>query len=120
MTLEEVMNQQVYAVAGDTLNPDKFAAKIKSGLLAAGYTAYGVGKELSSFNDIPEDVDILDLCIRADRGLALLQENQKPFKCVVIQPGAESPELLQWLDEQKIPYLQNCLLIGMQQYPRAK
>ena len=118
MTLQDVMDQQVFAVAGDTLNPDKFAARIKSGLIETGYTAYGVGKELSSFNDVPEDVDILDLCIRADRGLQLVQEMKKPFKCVVVQPGAESPELLSWLEEHQVPYLQGCLLKGMEQYPR--
>lgn len=120
MTLQEVMAQQVYAVAGDTLNPDKFAAKIKRDLLEAGYTAYGVGKELASFNDVPGNVDILDLCLRADRGLALLKENRKPFRCVVIQPGAESPELLAWLEENQVPYLQGCLLVGLEKYPRRK
>ena len=120
MTLQEVMGQQVYAVAGDTTNPEKYAAKIKNALQAAGYTAYGVSKELTSFNEIPEEIDILDLCIRADRGLALLQENRKAFKCVVVQPGADSPELLAWMEQQQIPYLQGCLLKGLEQFPRSK
>ena len=50
--------------------------------------------------------------------LRLLQENQKPCKCVVRQPGAESPELIAWLEEHQVPYVQNCLLVGMQTYPR--
>ena len=120
MTLQDAMNQQVYAVAGDTLNPDKFAAQIKTGLQDQGYTAYGVGKELSSFDEVPEDIDIIDLCMRADRALALLKAAHKPCKGVVIQPGAESPELIAWLTEQQIPFIQNCLLVGMQEYPRTK
>ena len=118
MTLKEIMDQQVYAVAGDTSNPEKYAAKIKAGLQKNGYTAYGVGKELESFDQIPEEIDIIDLCVRADRGLELMKHTAKKCKCVVIQPGASSPELLDWLEKQKIPYLQGCLLVGMQEYPR--
>ncbi len=118
MELKEVMDQQVFAVAGDTQNPEKYAAKIKSGLLAQGYTAYGVGKELASFNDIPGEIDIIDLCIRPDRGLTLMKENLKAVRCVVLQPGADSPELLEWLAAENIPYLQSCLLVGMRTYPR--
>lgn len=118
MELKEIMDQQVFAVAGNTQNPEKFAAKIKSGLTRQGYTTYGVGKELASLNDVPGDVDIIDLCIRPEEGLRLLQENQKPCKCVVLQPGAESPELIAWLEEHQVPYVQNCLLVGMETYPR--
>ena len=119
MDLQEIMSQQVFAVVGDTLNEDKYACKIKTGLEAQGYTAYGVGKELASLNDVPEAVDIIDLCIRPSRGLELLQENRKPFRCVVLQPGADSPELIQWLEDQHIPYIHGCLLVGMRLYPRS-
>lgn len=94
MDPSEIMRQQTFAVVGDTLNSEKYAAKIKEGLLSQGYTVYAVGKELPSLNDIPGDIDIIDLCIRPDRGLALLQENRKPFRCIVLQPGADSPELI--------------------------
>lgn len=119
MELREVMDQQVFAVAGNTTDGEKYAAKIKAGLLERRYTAYGVGKELASFNDVPGEIDVIDLCIRADRGLALLKESRKAVKCVVVQPGAESPELLEWLEEQGVPYLQGCLLVGMERYPRG-
>lgn len=117
MDLEAVMKQRRFAVLGDTLNPEKYAYKIKSGLQKAGYTVYAVGKELSSLNDIPGDIDVIDLCIHPVKGLKLLQENRKPFRCIVIQPGADSPELLQWLQAQKLPYLHGCLLLGLSLYP---
>lgn len=53
MDLKEIMQQRVFAVAGDTLNEKKHAHKIKHGLLAQGYTVHSVGKELASFNDMP-------------------------------------------------------------------
>ena len=119
MDLREIMCQQTFAVVGNTLNQEKYAAKIKEGLLSQGYTVYAVGAELPSLNNIPEDIDIIDLCIRPDRGLALLRENRKPFRCIVLQPGADSPELLRWLEEQHLPYIHGCLLVGMRLYPRT-
>ena len=116
MNLKEVMQQKNFAVLGDTVNPKKFACTIKNKMLDAGYNIYPVGKELSSLNDIDGEIDIIDLCINPVRGLELLKENKKSFKGIVVQPGAESPELLEWLEQQKIPYLQGCLLVGLASY----
>ena len=38
MDLREIMCQQTFAVVGNTLNQEKYAAKIKEGLLSQGYT----------------------------------------------------------------------------------
>ena len=118
MNLKEVMQHQRFVVVGDTLNPEKYACMIKKKMRDAGYTVYPVGKELPSINDIACPIDIIDLCIHPAKGLKLMQENRKPFKCVVIQPGAESPELLSWLEEEKIPYIQGCLLVGLATYAK--
>ena len=120
MDLKEIMEQSVFAVAGDTLNEEKYAHKIKHGLLAQGYTVHAVGKELASFNDIPGEIDIIDLCVNPAKGLALIKECKKDFKCIVIQPGAESEELLAYLNERGLPYIQGCLLVGLSVYGRGK
>ncbi len=119
MELKEIMEQKHFAVLGDTLNPEKYAYKIKHRMLDAGYTVHCVGKELASINDIQGQIDVIDLCIHPVKGLKLLQENQKPFRCIVIQPGADDPALLAWLDEQKLPYIHGCLLVGLSQYAKA-
>ena len=116
MELKEIMDQNVFAVVGNTLDEEKYACKIKKAMLEHGYTVYAVGKELASINDVPEEIDVIDLCIHPVKGLALIKECRKSFKCIVIQPGAESPELLQYLDEQKLPYIQGCLLVGLREY----
>ncbi len=116
MDLKEVMCQQVFVVVGDTLNPDKYACKIKNRLIEKAYTAYGVGKEASSINEIEDDIDIIDLCINPKRGLELIRECKKTFKCIVIQPGAASDELCAYLEEKKLPYIEGCLLVGMNLY----
>ena len=113
MELEQVMEQQTFAIVGDTLNEKKYAHLIKHKMIEFGYTVHSVGKELASINDIPGELDIIDLCIHPAKGLPLMQECTKPFKSIVIQPGAESDELLAFLDEKGYPYIQGCLLVGL-------
>lgn len=118
MDLEQIMQQNTFVVVGNTIDPEKYAWKIKDGLLRQGYTVYAVGKELPSINDVPEEIDILDLCIHPAKGIGLLRECKKHIGCVVIQPGAESEEIFQYLTRQNIPYIEGCLLVGMRLYPR--
>ena len=116
MNLKEVMCQQNFAVVGDTLNEEKYACKIKHGLVDHSYSVFCVGKELSSLNDIEDEIDIIDLCVNSVKGLALIKECKKPFKCIVIQPGAESSELICYLEDNKLPYIEGCLLVGLSMY----
>ena len=118
MEMKEIMQQKSFAVVGDTINPEKYACKIKQAMLAEGYTVYAVGKELASLNDIQGDLDVIDLCIHPAKGLKLMQECTKSFKGIVLQPGADSPELLAYLDEHKLPYIHGCLLKGIQEFNR--
>ena len=116
MDLRWVMEQKSFVVVGDTLNEGKFACKIKRAMADKGYGVQCVGSELSSINDTEGEIDVIDLCIRPDRGLALMKECAKAFKGVVIQPGAQSPELIDWLKAQEIPYIESCLLVGLRMY----
>ncbi len=120
MELKEVMQQNIFVVVGNTIKEDKYAYKIKTKLIEHGYKAYGVGKELESINDIEEEIDIIDLCINATLGIKYIKNCKKSYKCIVIQPGAEGPELLEYLDANKLPYIQNCLLVGMAKYAKTK
>lgn len=116
MELKWVMEQKSFVIVGDTLNEGKFACRIKHAMLEEGYEVQCVGSELASVNDVEGEIDVIDLCIRADRGLALMKECEKSFKGVVIQPGAQSAELISWLEEREIPYIESCLLVGLRQY----
>ena len=119
MTLEEIMQENSFVVVGDTINEAKYAYKIKQALTDAGYTVNCVGKELSSINDVKENIDIVDLCIHPVKGLALLQEMKKKVKCVVIQPGAESAEIIEYLTKANIPFVEGCVLVGLKLYKRG-
>lgn len=116
MTLKEVMNLSNFVVVGNTINEEKYAYKIKNELIKTGYNVQCVGKELSSINDIDFEIDVLDLCINPILGLKYLQENNKNIKVVVIQPGAESTEIIDFLKTKNIEFLEACLLMGLSLY----
>ena len=116
MDLHEVMKKHTFVILGDTQNKEKYAYKIKAAMLEAGYQVYAVPKEFASINDVPGDIEMIDLCIHPVKGLKLLKECHKSCEGVVIQPGAENEQLLNWLENQNIPYLRSCLLKGLDLY----
>ena len=116
MDLKEIMKYHKFVVIGDTLNKEKYAYKIKQELINSDYKVYCVGKELKSLNDVDDEIDIIDLCINPPDGLKILKENKKTFKCIVIQPGAGSDEITNFLDENNYDYIDGCLLVGIRLY----
>ena len=117
MDLREIMEQKVFVVVGDTLNESKYACIIKNRLLDQKYQVYCVGKELASINEVEDEIDVVDLCIHPAKGICLLKEMNKQVKCVLIQPGAESEEIFAYLKQEKIPYVEGCVLVGLKLYP---
>ncbi|MBQ3077548.1 MAG: CoA-binding protein [Clostridia bacterium] len=117
MTLSEVMQQHSFVIVGDTLREEKYASIIKKAMQEAGYRVQCVGKELASLNEVEGEIDIVDLCIRPERGIELLRECRLPYKGVVIQPGAGSEEITAFLDSRDIPWLDGCLLVGLRDLP---
>jgi len=113
MDLKEVMEQKNFVVVGNTVDEGKYAYKIKNKMKEKGYRVSAVGKELASINDVDGDIDIVDLCINPVKGLQMIKECRKDFKAVVIQPGAESQELTEYLKSNGIAYLEGCLLVGL-------
>lgn len=118
MTLKEIMSYNSFVVVGDTIRDGKYAKKIKEKLLLNGYKVYPVFKELKSINDIEDEIDIIDLCINPVLGLNFIKECEKKYKCVLIQPGAESEELINYLKDNNIDYLEGCALVGLSLYKR--
>lgn len=116
MDFFEILKFKNFVVVGNTVNEDKYAYKIKEELLKHGYNVRSVGKELESINDVDFEIDVLDLCINHNLGIKLLQENKKHIKLVIIQPGAESEEIIKFLQENEINYIEACLLLGLNLY----
>ncbi|MGM9972148.1 MAG: CoA-binding protein [Anaeroplasmataceae bacterium] len=109
MTLNEIMKNKNIVVIGNTLDEEKYAYKIKKALLEANYNVSSVGKELTSINEVIYDDFVIDLCIHPAKGLLLLKECKKNIKACVIQPGASSEEIKEYLEASNIPYVEDCM-----------
>ncbi len=116
MELKEIMNYKDFAVVGNTVVDGKYAKKIKDNLIHYGYNVSAVYKELKSLNDINFELDVIVLCINPHLGLEFLKECKKDYKAVLIQPGAESSEIIEFLKENNIPYLEGCALVGISRF----
>ena len=74
-------------------------------------------KEMESLNDAPFEIDVIDLCVNKYKGITMLKEAKVPFKTVLIQPGAESEEIIEYLTSNNIDFLEGCALVGASLYP---
>lgn len=120
MDLKEIMKFQNWVVLGNTIDESKYAAKIKTKLLEIGKTVACADKELDCLNDAPFEIDVLDLCVNKFKGINMLKEATVPFKVVLIQPGAESPEIIEYLTKNNIDFLEGCALVGARLYPEGE
>lgn len=120
LDLLDVMKFDNFIVVGDTKNEEKYACRIKKALEKSGYNVYDGGREASVMNSIYGDIDIIDLCVNPVRGLEYVKNCTKPYKGIVIQPGAESDELIAYLEHMEIPFVEGCLLVGLRLYPRRR
>lgn len=110
MELLDVMKYKHFCVVGDTNNEEKYAYKIKNTLINKNYIIDEVNKE-GSLNNVVK-LEVINLCINPVLGLKLLKECKKEFEIILIQPGALNEELQEYLENNKIPYLQGCSLVG--------
>ncbi|TCO74534.1 CoA-binding protein [Marinisporobacter balticus] len=122
MNGQEMLTYKNWAVAGDVLNPSKYAYKIKNRLTDAGYKVLLVnprGKSEEVFSDlkeIKEKVDVIDLCINPHVGIKIMKEAYTlGINKVLIQPGAESEEILSFCKEKDIAYITSCVLVELAQ-----
>lgn len=115
MDLSDIMQQKTFLIVGNTRNKEKYAYQIKQAMIEHGYQVYDADS-VQTMSDVPDTLDVIDLCIRADRGLEILQACEKKVSCVVVQPGASSEALVGYLEGKQIPYIHGCLLQGLRLY----
>ncbi len=98
-------------ILGDTLNQEKFAYQIKQAFLDKQYqNIYCVDKEIESMEQVPNQIDLLILCMHPAKAYNILVNSHNDIKNVLIQPGASSEEIISWLDSKKITYYDGCIL----------
>lgn len=108
MILDEMMNCKNFVVVGKTTDEEKFACKIKNILLKNNYKVYSIPYETKTFDEVLFDNFIIDLCINPIKGLEILKSCNKRVFGVIIQPGAESDDIISYLKDSSIPYVLGC------------
>ena len=120
MTIEDFFKYKNWIVAGSVLDKYKYASKILDALIKDGYNAEGVnpndttGDTNKSLDEVKFDIEVIDLCINPKMGLQLLREAKRlGINKVLIQPGAESAEILKYCSENEIIAIEGCVLVEL-------
>lgn len=120
MNANEFLDYKNWIVVGDVLNPLKYAYKILDSLKKAGFNVVGVNPSVENegvynkLSDIPYKVEVLDLCINPHKGIKILKEaHELKIDKVLIQPGAGSPEIIQFCKSNGIKAIEGCALIEL-------
>lgn len=119
MDIKELIKLNNWIVIGDTANESKYAHKILKKFNEKGCTVSGVhpkGGEgvYKTIKEVPHNIDAIDLCINPKLGIEYLKEAKiLGIKNVLIQPGAESEEILNYCKENGINAIENCALVQL-------
>lgn len=119
MDIKELIKINNWVVIGDVGNESKYAYKILNKFKEKGYIVSGVhpkgGNEIyKSLKEVPYKINAIDLCINSKLGLEYLKEAKNlGIKNVLIQPGAESEEILNYCKENNLNAIENCALVQL-------
>ena len=118
--IEDFFKYKNWVVAGSVLSEDKYASKILKALIGAGYHTQGVnpndttGETNKSLKDVKFNIEVIDLCINSKMGLEVLKEaRDMNINKVLIQPGAQSAEILKYCNENEITAIEGCALVEL-------
>lgn len=125
MNAQELLNYKSWVVAGDVLNPSKYAHRILNSLKQSGFNTVGVkpndksGELYKSLKEVPYSIDVIDLCINSALGINIVKEaSELKINKVLIQPGAESEEILEYCRNNNITAIEGCALVELSYYKR--
>ena len=115
------------AIIGASNNRSRYANKAVRAYAQRGDTVYPIHptqpqveglQAYASVLDVPGDIDIASFYVRPQTGLHVLEEvSQKGIKQVIINPGAESDELLQRAEELGIQASVACSVLAIGRTP---
>lgn len=119
MDVKEMMKFKNWVVVGDVLTEGKYANKILNRFKEKGYMVSGVSHKTgenvyNSIGEVPFKIEAIDLCVNPKHGINYLKEAKNlGIKYVLIQPGAESEEILSYCKEKNILAVENCALVQL-------
>lgn len=129
--LTERLKEQsaVIAVVGATDHLEKYGAIIYRDLKARGYRVLAVNPNpdtvdddpaYPSLRDLPEKPDIIDFVVPADIGLGVAKTAVAAgLNNIWLQPGAESRELISFLEESGLDYDHDSCIMVQARHARA-
>ncbi len=127
MQAKELLNYENWVVIGKVLDPERFPYKILKSLEQGNYNVEGVypkdttGEVYKSLKDVPYKIDVIDLCITPALGLDVVKEAKElGIDKILIQPGAESTEILNYCREEGITAIENCALVLLSNHRNVK
>ncbi|GAA0178188.1 CoA-binding protein [Clostridium sediminicola] len=122
MDIKELFNYKNWVVIGSTTKPDKFAYKVSKVLNASNFNVADVyptdktGKAYKSLEEVPFKPDCVDLCINAKFGIDFVKKaKEMGIDKFLIQPGAESEEILNYCKENNLTAIEGCALVQAKQ-----
>lgn len=112
----------IIAVVGATDDPHKYGSVVYRDLKRKGFKVFPVNPKretvdgdpaYDSLVDLPEPPTIVNVVVPPDVTLQVLQAARHlGLKNVWVQPGAESPEVMTYLQENDFNYLANaCIMV---------
>ncbi|MBV1819320.1 CoA-binding protein [Clostridium cochlearium] len=117
MDAQKLLEYKNWLVAGDVENKSKYAYRIKETLKKEGFNVFMLNPYSKSENiykyifEIKERIDVIDLCINPKIGIEIVKEAYKNgINKILIQPGAESEEILEFCNENDILAIRACVL----------
>lgn len=127
MDAQELLQYNNWVVVGDVLNPAKYAYRILHSLKNAEFNVEGVnpreteGTVYKNLEDVPYKIDVIDLCIHPTKGIEVVrQAKDLNIQRILIQPGAESSEILDFCRDNGITAIEGCALVELSYYKRVK
>jgi uncharacterized protein len=120
MQAHELLNYKNWVVVGDVLNTSKYASRIQSALKDADFTAEGVNPRdttqtiYKSLKEVSYKIEVIDLCINPITGLKIIEEAAElGIDKVLIQPGAESADIINFCRDKGIAAIEGCALVEL-------
>jgi predicted CoA-binding protein len=120
MNIRDFFNYKNWAVVGTVSDPSKFACKILKSLKAGNFKTEGVnpkdstGEIYKSLSEVPYEINVIDLCINPTIGIEIVKEAKKlNIDKILIQPGAESEEIIDYCKANGILAIEGCALVQL-------
>jgi len=123
MTIQQALDQKVWAVIGATHKTEKFGYKIYKCLKDHGYEVYPVNPNVAeidgdkcypSLSALPVVPAVVDFVVPESAGLAALDEcKELGIPTVWLQPGADKPSVVEKAHALNLHVIQDCVLVQL-------